>query len=80
MADIYGELRPVIAKRLRCTEEQVNLETEFKKDLGADSIDLVELVMSIETMYDIEFTDDAIERILSVQDAITYVQQLIDSK
>jgi acyl carrier protein len=80
MQDIFEELRPIIAKRLRCAEEQVTLDTEFKKDLGADSIDLVELVMSIETKYDIEFTDEAIERILSVQDAITYVQQLVDSK
>lgn len=80
MEKLLNEVRPIIAKRLRCSEDKITADTLFRQDLGADSIDLVELVMSIENEYDIEFSDEATESIQSVGDALTYLQQELAKK
>ena len=77
MEGIFCEIRPMIAKRLRKDESQIRLESNFRLDLGADSIDLVELVMSLENHYNVEFDDDRVEAIATVAEAVSYVQQLL---
>ena len=64
----------IIAEKLSVDLEEVVPEASFVEDLGADSLDLVELIMSMEEEFDTEISDEAAEKILSVQDAIDVVR------
>jgi len=66
-------VRSIVAKQLGLGEDEVNNESSFIDDLGADSLDTVELVMSLEEEFDIEISDDEAENILTVQAAIDHV-------
>ena len=63
----------IVADQLGVDKEKITLETSFVDDLGADSLDTVELVMELEEEFDINIPDDAAEKILTVQDAITFI-------
>ncbi len=65
----------IISEQLGIDEEEVKLEASFVDDLGADSLDIVELVMALEEEYGIEIPDEDAEKIKTVQDAITYIQE-----
>ena len=67
------KVKEIIAKQLGVDIEKVNLESSFVEDLGADSLDTVELVMAFEEAFNIEIPDEDAEKILKVQDAITYI-------
>jgi acyl carrier protein len=69
----------IIAVQLDVSEDEVVPEALFVEDLGADSLDLVELVMQMEDEFDVEIPDEDAENIRTVQDAINYVQQHIDA-
>ncbi len=73
--DFEQLIRKIVAKQLDVTEEQVTDEARFIDDLGADSLDIVELVMTIEEEFDIEIPDEAAEKITTVGDAIAYVKE-----
>ena len=73
MSDIEIKIRSIIVKHLGIDESKVNLESKFIDDLGADSLDTVELVMAFEEEFGIEIPDDAAETILTVQNAIDYI-------
>jgi acyl carrier protein len=75
MATIDQRVVQIIAQQLHVNEEEVVPEASFIDDLGADSLDLVELVMAMEEEFDVEIPDDDAENIRTVQDAIHYVQQ-----
>lgn len=75
MATIDQRVTQIIAQQLHVNEEEVVPEASFIDDLGADSLDLVELVMAMEEEFDVEIPDDDAENIRTVQDAIHYVQQ-----
>lgn len=64
----------MIVDALGVDEEQVKLEATFKEDLGADSLDLVELLMGFEDEFDVEIPTDDLEKILTVGDAIKYIE------
>ena len=64
----------IIAEQLGIDEEDIKLEASFVDDLGADSLDIVELVMALEEEYDIEIPDEDAEKIQTVQDAINYIK------
>jgi acyl carrier protein len=64
----------VIVDRLGVEESQVKLEASFKEDLGADSLDVVELVMELEDEFDMEISDDDAASIGTVGDAVNYIQ------
>ena len=74
MSDIESQVKSIVVDHLGIDESKVTLESKFIDDLGADSLDTVELVMAFEEKFDIEIPDDATETILSVQDAINYIQ------
>ncbi|MCL2547885.1 MAG: acyl carrier protein [Symbiobacteriaceae bacterium] len=80
MEGIFKTIKPLIARRLRVAEETILLQSNFRKDFGADSIDLVELVMSLEDEYGVEFSDDIVESIQTVAQAVAYLEQLLDGK
>jgi acyl carrier protein len=71
---VEDKVRKIIAEKLSVDLEEVVPEASFVDDLGADSLDLVELIMSMEEEFDTEISDEAAEKILSVQDAIDYVK------
>jgi acyl carrier protein len=73
MADVLERVTKIIVDRLGVEESQVNLEATFKEDLGADSLDVVELVMELEDEFDMEISDDDAEKITTVGDAVNYI-------
>lgn len=70
---ILEKMIPVIADKLSVSVEEITLESAFKADLGADSLDLVELVMGLEEEFDISIPEADMVNILTVKDAVNYV-------
>ncbi len=73
MASIEKRIKEIVAEQLGVDEAQVTNESSFMDDLGADSLDTVELVMALEEEFEIESSDEDAEMIQSVQDAIDYI-------
>ena len=73
MSDIQNQVKGIIAEQLGVSIEEVKNESSFVDDLGADSLDTVELVMALEEKFDTEIPDEEAEKITSVQKAIDYV-------
>ena len=71
----FEQVKKVIVEQLNCSEEQVTLEASFTQDLGADSLDTVELVMAFEEEFDVEIPDEEAEKIQTVQDAVNYIEK-----
>ena len=71
---IEERVKKIIVEQLGVKEEDVKPEDSFVEDLGADSLDTVELVMALEEEFDIEIPDEEAEKITTVQSAIDYVQ------
>ena len=71
---IEERVKKIIVEQLGVKEEDVKPEASFVEDLGADSLDTVELVMALEEEFDIEIHDEEAEKITTVQSAIDYVQ------
>ena len=74
MSDIEGEVKQIVVEHLGIEESKVTPEAKFIDDLGADSLDTVELVMAFEEKFNIEISDDVAETILTVKDAIDFIQ------
>ena len=72
--DVEAKVKEIIVEQLGVDEAQVNPEASFIDDLGADSLDTVELVMAFEEKFDIEIPDEDAEKMRSVGDAITYLK------
>ena len=68
------KMRKILAEQLDYEEEKITLETRFKEDLEADSLDLFEMVMSLEEEYAMEFPAEDLENLKTVGDVITYLQ------
>ena len=73
MSDIAKRVKEIVAEQLGVEEAQVLTESSFMDDLGADSLDTVELVMALEEEFDIEIPDEDAEKIQTVHDAIEYI-------
>jgi acyl carrier protein len=73
MADVAGKVKEIIVEQLGVTPEQVTPEASFIEDLGADSLDTVELVMALEEEFDIQIPDEEAEKITTVQQAVDYI-------
>ena len=74
MATIEERVRKVVVEQLGVSEDQVTADASFVDDLGADSLDTVELVMALEEEFDTEIPDDKAESIGKVKDAIAYIE------
>ena len=75
MAAVDEKVKQIIVEQLGVDEGEVTSNASFVDDLGADSLDTVELVMALEEHFDIEIPDDAAEKIRTVQDAIDYIDK-----
>ncbi len=73
MSDTAERVKKIVVEHLGVEEDKVNEEASFIDDLGADSLDTVELVMAFEEEFGIEIPDDAAEKILTVKDAIDFI-------
>ena len=73
--EITEKVKQIISEQLGVEESEVTPTASFVDDLGADSLDTVELVMALEENFDIEIPDDAAEKIRTVQDAIDYIDK-----
>lgn len=73
MASIEERVKAIVAEQLGVDADQVTAEASFMDDLGADSLDTVELVMALEEEFDIEISDEDAEKIQTVKDATAYV-------
>lgn len=73
--NVFETLKEIIVEELDVTPEQVTPEARFQEDLGADSLDVVELIMKIEEKFGIEVPDTDAEKIRTVQDAVNYIEQ-----
>jgi len=71
----YDRLKKIIVEQLGVDEEEVNPQASFVEDLNADSLDLVELIMSLEEEFGMEISDEDAEKIQKVQDAVDYIEE-----
>jgi len=74
MADVAEKVKQIIVEQLGVDEAEVTPTASFVDDLGADSLDTVELVMAFEEAFEIEIPDEDAEKITTVKDAIEYIQ------
>jgi acyl carrier protein len=77
VASIEERVVDIVAEQLGVGKDQITLETSFVNDLGADSLDTVELVMELEEEFDINIPDDAAEKIQTVGQAIEHIEQSV---
>jgi acyl carrier protein len=70
----FDKVKKIIVEQLGVEEDEVNMESSFIDDLGADSLDIVELIMALEEEFDIEIPDSEAEKIASVGDAVNYIK------
>ena len=71
---VFEKIKTILAEQLGADEESLTMETDIAKDLGADSSDVVELLMSIEDEFEVEIPDEEIENIKTIGDLTDYIQ------
>jgi acyl carrier protein len=76
-AEIFEKVKKIVADQLSVDAETVTPQSNFANDLGADSLDTVELVMALEEEFDIEIPDEAAEKITTVQEAVDYINNKV---
>ncbi|MBX6352254.1 MAG: acyl carrier protein [Thermoflavifilum sp.] len=74
MSDTFERVKKIIVDRLQVDESKVTPDATFKDDLGADSLDIVELIMELEDEFDMEISDEEAEKISTVGDVVTYIE------
>jgi len=75
MSTVEERVKKIVVEQLGVKDEEVTPEASFVDDLGADSLDTVELVMALEEEFEIEIPDEAAEKITTVQEAIGYIEK-----
>ena len=76
--ELIKKINAVVVEKLGVKEEDVKLDSSFVNDLGADSLDRVELVMALEDEFDIEIPDEVAEKFIKVSDVLAYVQSKVN--
>jgi len=78
--DITSKVREITSEQLGVDESQITPEAKFVDDLGADSLDTVELVMALEEEFDLEISDEEAEKLTTVNRVVSYVENCLDKK
>lgn len=73
---LFDDVKAVVVEQLNVNADEVKMESKFVEDLGADSLDVVELVMALEEKFDCEIPDDQAEKIQTVGDAVSFIEGL----
>ncbi len=76
--ELLSSIKQIIVDQLGVDEETISEDSSFIDDLNADSLDMVELVMAMEQEFDIEIPDDVAEKVVTVKDAVDYIQSLTE--
>ena len=76
--DVYDRMKKIIVEQLGVDDADVTQQASFVEDLNADSLDLVELIMSLEEEFNLEISDEDAEKIHTVGDALEYVQEHLE--
>ena len=71
---LIDDIKEVVVEQLSVNADEVKDDAKFVEDLGADSLDVVELVMALEEKFDIEITDDEAEKIQTLNDVVAYIE------
>ena len=74
MSEIFDKVKSIIAERLSIDESKINESSSFIEDLGADSLDTVELIMQLEEAFDMQIPDEDAEKLATVGDALKYIE------
>lgn len=80
MEDIAERVKKIIEEQLMVDGDEITEDAAFVDDLGADSLDTVEMIMELEDEFDIEIPDEDIERIVTVGDAIEYIKRRVEGE
>ena len=72
---VFKKIKEILAEQLDIEENDITMESELLEDLGADSLDVVDLVMSIEDEFDLEVPDDVIENMKTIGDAVKFIEE-----
>nr|WP_172413516.1 acyl carrier protein [Lebetimonas natsushimae] len=75
MMALFDEVKEVIVEQLNVSPDEVKPESRFVEDLGADSLDVVEMIMALEEKFEIEIPDSEAEKIKTVQDVVDYIEK-----
>ncbi|EQB86856.1 acyl carrier protein [Clostridium punense] len=75
---MFEKIRKRIADQLSIDEEEIKMESSFVDDLGADSLDIVELIMALEEEFDMEIPDEDAEKIATVGDVVEYIKARVE--
>ncbi len=73
---VFEKIRAILAEQLDIDENDITMESNIAEDLGADSLDVVDLIMSIEDEFEIEVPDDQVENIKTVGDVVNYIENM----
>lgn len=73
--ELFGKVKTIIVEQLGVNEDEVTMDASFTEDLGADSLDTVELVMALEEAFEIEIPDEEAEKLTNVRVAMDYIKQ-----
>ena len=76
---LFDEVKEVIVEQLNVSPDEVKPESKFVEDLGADSLDVVEMIMALEEKFEIEIPDSDAEKIQTVQDVVDYIEKAKNS-
>ncbi len=71
---IFEKIKAILAQQLDVSEDEITMETNIAEDLGADSLDVVDIIMSIEDEFEVEVPDDKVESIKTVGDVVNYIE------
>lgn len=74
---VFEKIKNILTEQFDIEEEDITLETNFREDLEADSLDLVELIMGLEDEFEVEVEDEDVEDINTVGDAVNYINKII---
>ena len=74
----FEKVKEIIAEQMSISEDEISMETSFTDDLGADSLDIFQIISELEENFDIEFENDDAENIKTVGDAVTYIKKAQD--
>jgi len=75
MSDVFGEVRKIIVDQLGLDEDDVTMESRFREDLEADSLDIVELIMAFEDAFGGEISDEDAQNIVTVGDVVKFIEK-----
>ena len=75
---VFERLRAILAEQLTVSEDLITMDTDILDDLGADSLDLVEVMMALEEEYNLVIVDEAVHELRTVADVVKFIEEMVD--